>query len=183
MDMEEPKQDEFVENLRKEYREDLQFSRYKLDDAVEPQADLFDKWHQKWVDWIASQETQKRAIGERHVELEMRLRKALAEEDVETTTVEFKCYKATEAAILSAVDNHKDLKELQLELVRTNKIVNTLRGALEAFQQRKSMIQEMCRLFLVGYFGDVEAVRNREIDEKLARATTVPARRRRRQAN
>ena len=77
-------------------------------------------------------------------------------------------------AIAMAVENHPVLKAVQVKLAEISYLVNVLRGATEAFQQRKSMVQQMCQLFITGYFGDVDSVRKREVDEKLAKATKVP---------
>ena len=42
-----------IESIRTAYRKDLKFSRYRLDDACESQAELFDGWHQRYVDAMA----------------------------------------------------------------------------------------------------------------------------------
>lgn len=167
-----------IESIREFYRKDLKFSRYHLDDACETQADLFDNWHQQYVDALADLEVEKRSLSEKRAELDSRLRKAIAKDDKAVIEAEFKCYKSTEAAIALAVEGHKEIKKIQLCLAEATYQLNTLRGATEAFQQRKSMIQQMCQLFITGYFGDVDSVRMREVDEKLAKTSKVPEARR-----
>ena len=164
---------EEIGRIRREYREQLKFSRWKLDDACENQPELFDRWQQDLVDAMALQEMEKDRLSGVRAELDSKLRKALAEKDELVSVEEFDCYKSTEGAIALSVDNHSDMKKAHLKVAYAVLKVNVLKGATEAFQQRKSMLQQMTQLFITGYFGDVEYGR-KEFDKKVSVEVKIP---------
>jgi hypothetical protein len=170
-----------IEKLREEAQTDLTFSKYKLDDAAEKQAILYDKWHQRYVDALSYLEVEKRNLSEVKAELEGKLRKALVEGDTSISEFEFSCYKATEGAISTAIDNHKGVKEITLKISSWKKEVDVLKGIADAFQQKRSMIKVIAELTLIGYLGDLDYVKKQksEIDQQIAETTRVPRRRKR----
>lgn len=70
--------------------------------------------------------------------------------------------KVTEAAISNALTLHPTVEKAEAEFIEKKYQHQVLRDATSAVFMRKDMLQELIRLFAMGYYSDVKAV---QIDE------------------
>jgi hypothetical protein len=164
-----------IEQIREDYRKELSFSKYYLDDAAEDQPEKFDRWNQKYIDALSEKEIAQRDLKNKKSELDSRARELGSLGETDLLESEMRLYgKLTESSIANAIEVHPEVIKLKVAFSNAKHLTDVYEGAVEAFQQRRTMIKELERLFVTGYFGDVDVVRESEVKKKIAETTKVP---------
>jgi hypothetical protein len=127
-----------IEDLRIMWRSDLSVNRNKLELASLEQASLFDKWYQALED--AEDDLAEAKIKEGRVRSKVEL------------MVRSKYPSDKEGAIRAKVSIHKQLTKAEKKVLKINRYVRTLKGAVAAFNMRKSMIQTLKDLYISNYW-------------------------------
>jgi hypothetical protein len=165
-----------IEKVRADYRAELSFSKYYLDDASENQSERFDRWSSLRADaralreWLERQRKYKR----RHHEHEIRrLSNSNNAEDKAQLKLTYELDKVTEASLALAARRQQEVIDLDWMIFWSGRLEGVLEAAKESFDSRKAMIQVAQRLALAQYFGDVAEGRRREFEDRAAAETAV----------
>lgn len=166
-----------VEQIRQDYRAELPFNKYFLDDASENQSMRFDRWNSLAADarslkeWLERQRKYKR----RHHEHEIRrLGNSKDPADAVSLKLTYELEKVTEAGLALAARRQQEIIDLDWLIFWATRLVGVLEGGAESFRSRKEMVQVAQRLALGQYFGDVAEGRQRHFEQCVTTKIEVP---------
>lgn len=165
--------DEQVQKIREQFRQDLAFSKFDLDEAAENQPLVFDEWNQRWISENAQLDVLQRGLIEEKAKLDVHIRRHIAiNNTVELEKLEI--YKTTEGALTAAIDNNPKISRTVKKIAEQRYLVNVLKGAVESFQQRRSMLKGLIELEIAGYMGDSSDARKRRILQQATHTASSP---------
>ncbi len=129
----------------KNYERDLEIDKYALDAECMDQPRRFIHWAELLAEATAMKDRSDQALE---------VTKAQVEQEVRINPEAFGIDKVTEAAIKSHTTTHPKVIKAYEEWVQAKYQVNILFAAKEALEQRKSMLENLVKLFLSGYWSD-----------------------------
>lgn len=139
-----------------DFTEDRKFSRFKMDEAWEQQAELAYKWGRKYAD-----------AAKRRDEVQQERKVIKAELDTEyRATFEENGIKITEPAIDAAIRQDDRHKEVTKRLIDAEEEVLVFEAAKWAMQDRRAALEYESELWMNGYWGDPKQPVRRVVEEK-----------------
>ena len=144
-----------------DYEKDLEIDKYALDAECLDQAHKFAKWSEGLADAFSERDRMEQALN---------VTKAQVDKDIRTTPAQFGLEKVTETAVLNLVILDKRTQKAEADLIQANHTVGLYMTAKGAFEQRKSMIENLIKLFLSGYWSDPK-VEKKSKEEMTGKAT------------
>jgi len=128
---------------REEFAADKSIDPGQLDVEAVRQADVFFKWAERAVEAKALADRCKLKLELLLVRLEMQCR---------TAPEDFGLTKTSEAAVAAVVKAHPDYEKSSIEYINARRDAAILSEAVNAMQQKKSMLEEMIKLHGQQYF-------------------------------
>lgn len=138
------------------YKDDLSIDKFNLDKELVSQAQLFMSYGEDHAEAVAERDLLKRRL-----EVE-RAQKALL---IRKQPDEYGFTKVTDKAVEALIDTDKDIVALENIFIEARKQVMILDTAKEAFDQRRSTLIMLCKLYLGEYAGD-PTVSSKDVEEK-----------------
>jgi len=129
----------------KDYEKDLEIDKYALDAECVDQPRKFMKWSENLADAMAELDRADQRLD---------VTKAGVEQDVRKDPDKYFIEKVTEAAIKVAVTLDQTTKDAHEDWVQAKHKVGILMAARGAMEQRRSMLENLVKLFLSGYWAD-----------------------------
>jgi len=144
------------------YKKDLEIDKFNLDEECENQPRKFAKWAEKYIETKKERDKIKQKIKVKRAEVEKNIR--YTPEDYGLNG------KITEAMVKAEVELHREVQELENELIEKNYEVGILEVAKEAFQDRKKELENEIGLYIGNYWSTpnpkiVESIK-KEIEDK-----------------
>jgi hypothetical protein len=127
------------------YEKDLEIDKYALDTECMDQPRKFSHWAE-----VLAEATAERDRADQNVDVV----KAQIETAMRADPVTWGLDKVTDASIKAAVTQNDKVVHTVEALIKAKYRVNVLFAAKEAFEQRKSMLENLVKLFLSGYWSD-----------------------------
>lgn len=127
----------------RELSQDVKIDKLGLDEAAAEQAGIYYHWAQEAAEARAARDKADNRVEYRKAEIALNLRRNPPAN-----------VKITEASIAELVCADPEIIELEDKLVEANKKLALAEGALRALDHKKSMIDNLVRLHLAGYYGD-----------------------------
>jgi hypothetical protein len=131
--------------MKTEFEKDLEIDKYSLDAECLDQPRKFMEWSQDYADAVSEQDRADQKLEVVKAQVEMEARK---------NPESFGLEKVTDNSIKAAVTMSKKVMEAHEAWVMTKHQVNVLRAGREALEQRKTMLENLVKLFLSGYWAD-----------------------------
>lgn len=128
-----------------EYEEDLKIDKFSLDAECIDQPRKFMKWASLLADAMKERDETKQSLNLIRTEISLKAR---------SNPSMFGIDKVTEASIQAAVDSDGNVTKTSDRLIQTQYNVNVLGAAKEAMEQRRSMLENLIKLFLSGYWAE-----------------------------
>jgi hypothetical protein len=125
-----------------EFRKYLKIDKNQLDDELMNQPQLFEKVGDAWVDAIAKRDAMKESLANIDAALDSAVRQQF-DDDGE---------KYTEAMVKNAVQLDIKHKTAAIAFLKMKSDADALWILKESFQQRMTVLEYMCRLYLGSYF-------------------------------
>lgn len=133
------------ENLN-EIFEDLKVDCNSLDFECIDQPRRFMKWSEKFARAIKDRDTAKKAASLLRSDTSM---------DIRSRPEAYHLEKVTEGGVQATLESLDTVKEADDEVIEANYIMNVMAGAKDAFEQRRSMLESLIKLYISGYFSQV----------------------------
>jgi hypothetical protein len=127
----------------RDFVDDIRLIPTKLDQESQKQAETFYYWSEQLAGVEKEKDKQENRLKLRRAEIALQLR-AKPPEGV----------KITEGTIEALLDSNLELNELKNALIEITHTANSMRAGVRALEQKKSMIENLSRLWLSGYFAD-----------------------------
>lgn len=146
-----------------DYQEDLKIDKYALDTECLDQSRRFAQWSENLANALTERDRadQKIKIIEAQVEQDIRIR---PQNYIGTDG------KLTEAGVRSLVLLNEEVRLAREEHIDAVHKVNIMTTAKQAFEQRRSMIENLVKLYLSGYWADPKI--KKEDDHSLGQIST-----------
>ena len=128
-----------------EFEQDLRMDKYSLDLECLNQPRLFTKWADKLADAVAERD---------RADQKVEVVKAEVEQSIRVNPQKYGIDKVTEATIKSYVTTSQEVNKAIEDWIQAKHVVGLLMSAKEAMEQRKSMLEELVKLYLSGYWAD-----------------------------
>lgn len=126
------------------YEKDLEIDKFALDAECLDQPHRFMTWSKQWADAIAERD---------RLEQKVKIVEAQVEQNIRNNPESYGG-KLTEAGIKSLVTTSSEVIQIREELIEISHQANTLLAARQAMEQRRSMLENLVKLFLSGYWAD-----------------------------
>ena len=130
---------------KSEYEKDLEIDKYALDLECIDQPRKFLRWAEALAEATAEKD---------RADQKLEVTKAQIEQEVRANPEGSGIEKVTEATIKSFVTTSPKVAVAQDRWIEAKHRVNILFAAKEALEQRKSMLENLVKLFLSGYWSD-----------------------------
>ena len=142
-----------------DFEEQLKISKFDLDTECCLQPGLFAEWAEKSVEAHDQRDRAKLKVEQIYAMIDNEIRKQASERGE----------KITEKQIESRIILDSRYIQAQEEYLKYSKDAATLLVARQAFEQRKGMIEMVCRLFMSEYFSEVSAKTGNKYSAEKAR--------------
>ena len=139
------------------YKDDIKIDIWKLEEEWMYQPSRFQKYARILSNKIHERDRMKQVIEIERAKIEKRIRKEPSDFGLE---------KATDSAVNAIVNTNKEIRLLNKKLNRLNYEVNRYSGIKAAFEQKKSALEYLTRLYLAGYFADRRTTTEKEFEGK-----------------
>jgi len=157
-----------------DYKKDLEIDRYYLDEICDTHSNKFMQWAEAHADALLERDITKEKLDLRYAELDDYARKNKDEIGV-----------STEPSIKSWIQRHPDYQALSERFLQATHKVNVLKGARDAFDHRKSMIESNVKLYVAGFWAkpaqpkEVREEKAQERNEEIGRSVSEKVKKRR----
>lgn len=131
--------------MEKEYEKDLEIDKYALDAECMDQPRRFIHWAEALAEASSVRDRMDQSLDVTLAQTEMKVRKDPTAYGLE---------KVTDASVKALVTIDPFVVKAEELLIQAKHRVNILFAAKEAFEQRKSMLENLVKLFLSGYWSD-----------------------------
>ena len=128
-----------------DYKEDVDINIHALDEELFKQASLFIKWAEKAVNATTIRDGIKNKLELVRGEVAI---------DIREHPDEYK-FKITEETVKSLVETDSEVVKLKEELLQANEQVNIFTAARMAIEQKKTMLENIVRLYQTVYWGEM----------------------------
>lgn len=128
-----------------DYNQDIEIDKYSLDTECIDQPRKFMKWASLLADALKERDEAKQFLKVTETKISLEIR---------SDPKSFGLDKITESAVESVVINQKQVVEAGQRLIDAQYNVNILSAAKEAQEQRRSMLENLIKLFLSGYWAE-----------------------------
>lgn len=129
----------------KDYKKDLEIDKYALDAECMDQPRKFMEWSENLADAMAELD---------RADQKLDVKKAQVEQDIRKDPDKYYVDKVTDASVKAAVTVDGQVKEAHEAWVQAKHQVGILMAARGAMEQRRSMLENLVKLFLSGYWAD-----------------------------
>lgn len=130
---------------KSEYEQDLEIDKYALDTECMEQPQKFIKWSERLAETTAERD---------RADQKVEVTKARLEKEMRSNPAYYGLEKATDAAVKAAVIAHKDTQQAIEEWIDAKYRMSILFAAKEGMEQKRSMLENLIKLFLSGYWAD-----------------------------
>jgi transposase len=134
-----------VSGVVKDYKKDLEIDKYALDAECMDQPRKFMEWSENLADAMAELD---------RADQKLDVKKAQVEQDIRKDPDKYYVDKVTDASVKAAVTVDGQVKEAHEAWVQAKHQVGILMAARGAMEQRRSMLENLVKLFLSGYWAD-----------------------------
>jgi len=141
-----------MDKLQGNFEEDIKINRFKLDEDCEIQPVLYNYWSDKLTEAKGNRDKLKNEVSLTYAQTEIETRKNPPGG------------KVTEGLIRAAVDTNPKIVELEEKLRVSQKEVYTYEAAVEALGHRKSMLDNLVKLYGSNYFSKPEGRKDSNSD-------------------
>jgi hypothetical protein len=142
--------DKTTEDYEKEYKEELKFDRYRLDEEYERQPELYMDWAKLYGQVRRERKWAEREVDRVKATIGLKVRRDSEELGLGK--------KPTEAAIKEIILTSEEVIEAQNYFFQVYELVYILEGAVKAFEQRKELLKGCGELWKGGYYSSVPEV-------------------------
>jgi len=139
------------------YEQDIKIDIWKLEEEWMYQPSRFQKYAKILSNKIWDRDRMKQRIEIARSKIDKRIRKNPSDYGLE---------KATDSAVVAIINTDKEIRQLNKDLNRLNYEVNRYGGIKSSFEQKKSALEYLTRLYLAGYFADRKTISEKEFDKE-----------------
>lgn len=143
-----------------DYQKDLEIDKYALDTECLDQARQFMVWSEGLADAMAERD---------RIEQKTKVMEAQTEQSIRNNPEGYGG-KLTEAGIKSYVITNPEVMQIREESIEATHKVNIIMAAKQAMEQRRSMLENLVKLYLSGYWADPKV--KQEDKETIDKGTT-----------
>lgn len=141
-----------------DYQKDLEIDKFALDAECLDQARRFMVWSEQLANAMADRD---------HTEQKLKVTEAQVEQNIRNNPpVE----KLTEAGVKSLIILNEGVKKIHEEFIEASHKANIMLAAKQAMEQRRSMLENLVKLYLSGYWADPKI--KAEDGDKMTQAST-----------
>jgi len=128
-----------------ELKKQLAIDKYALDDEWVEQPARYFYWAEKYADAVRNRDLKMK---------ELEMVKAEVDRDIRSNPGKYGLAKVTEGAVSALLSLDESIRKLELELIDLKRDVNILSAAKDAFDQRRSALENEVRLWIALYYSD-----------------------------
>lgn len=136
---------------------DTKIDRLALEQECERHPSLYHFWSEEYAQAKSEVEVLQNKLSGLRASLMLRFRKKPPEG-----------VKITESVIVSLVDDDEAVQDLENEIIEAKHIRDKLQSAVNALEHRKKMLDNLCSLWVHGYYSEPKATRRprSSVDDK-----------------
>ena len=153
-----PDYDDLISELKK----GLKIDEHALDESLVRQADLFFRVSREVAILTSRRDAMKQELATTEAQADLDIRKGAAKNED----------KFTEGEVKARIRLHKDVKEVQNELLELNSWLAQFTALKEAYSQRSYVLKDLVALFIANYYGSgAEGRSSRDLRARAAERT------------